>query len=111
MAARVEVRGVLGNKCAGQHNLNTFILKRQLFKVIFCHGHQQYVFFFCRVCLPQDGGGKLACSDGGGDPLHTLLKGALGQQCRDLKEYQSWSPLGPLKQIEIRYFLISKIIK
>ncbi len=31
--------------------------------------------------------------------------------CRDLKEYQSWSPPGLLKQIEFRYFLISKIIK
>ncbi len=31
--------------------------------------------------------------------------------CRDLKKYQSWSPLGLLKQIEFRYFLISKIIK
>ncbi len=31
--------------------------------------------------------------------------------CRDLKKYQSWSLPGLLKQIEFRYFLISKIIK
>jgi hypothetical protein len=29
---------------------------------------------------PQDSGGKLSCSDGGGDPLHTLLEGALCQK-------------------------------
>ena len=64
---------MLGNKCAGQHKL--FILKRQLFKVIFGHGHQQYIFFVA-LSLSQDGGSKLSCSDrgGGGDPYTLLLK-------------------------------------
>jgi hypothetical protein len=70
---------VLGNKCAGQHKL--FILKRQLFKVIFGHGHQQYIFFVA-LSLSQDGGSKLSCSDrgGGARPLYALLEGALGPQ-------------------------------
>ena len=67
---------MLGNKCAGQHKL--FILKRQLFKVIFGHGHQQYIFFVA-LSLSQDGGSKLSCSDSGGYPLNALLEGALSQ--------------------------------
>ena len=69
---------MLGNKCAGQHKL--FILKRQLFKVIFGHGHQPYVVFFAALYLLQDGGGELSCSVSGGDPLFALLEGALGPQ-------------------------------
>ncbi len=76
------LRGVLGNKCAGQHNITwePFILKRQLFKVIFGHDHQPYAVFFAALYLPQDGGGELSCSVSGGDPLFALLEGALGQQ-------------------------------
>jgi hypothetical protein len=51
-----------------------------LFQVIFCHGHQQYVYFFAALYLLQNGGSELFCSDGLGDPLHLLLEGALGQQ-------------------------------
>ncbi len=40
-----HVQGILGNKCAGPHNLKRFILERQLLQVIFWHGHQQDVFF------------------------------------------------------------------
>ena len=36
--------------------------------------------FFAAFYLLQDGGSELLCSDGGGDPLHALLEGALGQQ-------------------------------
>ncbi len=36
--------------------------------------------FFAALYLTQDSGGELFCSDGGGDPLHALLEGALGQQ-------------------------------
>jgi hypothetical protein len=68
------IRGVLGNKSAGQHNLKTLN-----FKVIFGHGLQQLVFCFTVLYLPQDGGGELSCSDSGGDPLNALLEGALGQ--------------------------------
>jgi hypothetical protein len=32
--------------------------------------------FFAVLYLPQDGGGELSCSNGGGDPLHGLLEGA-----------------------------------
>jgi hypothetical protein len=37
------------------------------------------VFLQHSICL-QDGGSDLLCSDGGGDPLHALLEGALGYQ-------------------------------
>ncbi len=38
-----NVRGVLGNKCAGRHNLKTRHFKETItvFQVIFSHGHQQ----------------------------------------------------------------------
>ncbi len=36
--------------------------------------------FFAVFYLLQDGGSKLLCSDGAGDPLHALFEGALGQQ-------------------------------
>ncbi len=71
---------MLGNKYAGQHNLKTVHFKESNLKIIFCHGHQQYVCFFAALYLPQDREGKLFCSDGGGDPLHGLLEGALGQK-------------------------------
>ncbi len=35
---------------------------------------------FAALYLLQDGGGKLFCSDGGGDHLQAFLEGALGQQ-------------------------------
>jgi hypothetical protein len=50
-----------------------------LFNIVFGHGHQQFVFFFAALYLPQDGGGELSCSDIGGDPLNALLEDALGQ--------------------------------
>jgi hypothetical protein len=68
---------VLGNKCAGQHNLKTVHFIETL-QVIFWHVHQQYVCFFASLYLLQDG--KLFCNNGGGDPLQALLEGALGQQ-------------------------------
>jgi hypothetical protein len=77
----VHVRGVLGNKCAGQPNLKTvYFRETSILKVIFWHGHQQYVYFFAALYLPQDGGDERFCSDGVGDPLQALLEGALGQQ-------------------------------
>jgi hypothetical protein len=36
--------------------------------------------FFAALYLLQNGGSELFCSDGGGDPLHLLLEGALSQQ-------------------------------
>jgi hypothetical protein len=32
---------------------------------------------FAAHYLPQEGGGELFCSNGGGDPLYALLEGAL----------------------------------
>jgi hypothetical protein len=32
------------------------------------------VYFFAALYILQDGGGKLFCNDGGGDPLQALLK-------------------------------------
>jgi hypothetical protein len=51
-----------------------------LLQEIIGHGHQQYVYFFAALYLPQDGGSKLLCNNGGGDPLQALLEGALGHQ-------------------------------
>jgi hypothetical protein len=56
------------------------MLERHLLQIIFWHGHQQHVCFFSALFLSKDGGGKLLCNDIGGDPLQTLLEGALGQQ-------------------------------
>jgi hypothetical protein len=36
--------------------------------------------FFAAFYLLKDSSSELLCSDGGGDPLHALLEGALGQQ-------------------------------
>jgi hypothetical protein len=51
-----------------------------LLQKIFWHAHQQYLYFFAALYLPQDSWGKLLSNDGGGDPLKALLEGALGQQ-------------------------------
>jgi len=67
-----------------------FILKRQLFQVIFCHGHQQYVYFFAALYLPQDGSDESFRSDGVGDPLQALLEGALGQQAACQLWFHFW---------------------
>jgi hypothetical protein len=55
-----------------------FILRSQLFQVIFWHGYHQYVCSFAALYQLQEGGGELLLSDGGGDPLLPLLEGALG---------------------------------
>jgi hypothetical protein len=47
-----------------------------LLQVIFWHDH----VFFATIYLPQDGGGVLFWSDGGGKTLQALLEVALGQQ-------------------------------
>ncbi len=38
-----------------------------------------YVYVFAELYLLQDCESELFCNDGGGDPLHLLLEGALGQ--------------------------------
>ncbi len=56
-----EVWGVLGNKCAGWHNLKTVYFK--LTVVIFWLGHRQCECFLAALCLPHEGSSELICSD------------------------------------------------
>jgi hypothetical protein len=74
------LRGVLGNKCAGQNILKTVHFRETLASDNFLACHQQYVCFFAALYLPWDGRGKILCYNGGGNPLQALLEGALGQQ-------------------------------
>jgi hypothetical protein len=75
------VRGVLGNKCAGQHNLKTVPFREILASGNFLAWFSAVcVFFFAALYPPYDGCSELLCNDGGGDPLQALLEGALGQQ-------------------------------
>jgi hypothetical protein len=48
----IPVRGVLGNKCAGQHNLKTVHFRKKLASGNFWHGYQEYVCFFAALYLP-----------------------------------------------------------
>ena len=67
------IRGVLGNKCAGQLNLKTVHFRDTLASGNFwALSSAVCVFFSARI--------KLLCNDGGGDPLQALLEGALGHQ-------------------------------
>ncbi len=53
--------------------LDKFILERHLLQIIFG-------MIISNIFLPKDGGGKLLCNNGGGNPLQALLEGAVGQQ-------------------------------
>ncbi len=77
---------MLGNKCAGQHNLKTVHFKETLASSNFWHGHEQYVCFFAGLSTPGRGG-KLFCNDGGVVQLQALLEGALGQQAADFSDF------------------------
>jgi hypothetical protein len=58
-------------------------LKTVHFKETFVYGNflpWSSAYFFAELYLLQDGGSELFFNDGGGDPLHLLLEGALGQQ-------------------------------
>jgi hypothetical protein len=63
------VRGELGNKFAGQHNLKMIHFKETLAIGNFLVWSSALCVFFAALYLAQDGGGKLICSDSGGDPL------------------------------------------
>ena len=76
----VDVRGVLGNKCAVQHNLKTVHFRDTLASGNFWAWSSAVCVFFSALYLPQDGGSKLLCNDGGCDPLQALLEGALDHQ-------------------------------
>ena len=78
MEKLIFLRGVLGNKCAGQHNLETVYFEETIVSGYFWHGYHPYVCVFSALYLLQEGGGELICSDGGGYPLQALLEGALG---------------------------------
>jgi hypothetical protein len=75
-----SVRGELGNKCAGQHNLKTLHFKETIVLGNIWPWSSAIRGFFAALYLPQDGGGELSCSVSGGDPLYALLEGALCQQ-------------------------------
>ncbi len=64
----IHIRGVLGNKCAGQHNLKTLHFKETIVLGHFWPWSSAICVFFAALYLPQDGGGELSCSDSGGDP-------------------------------------------
>ncbi len=65
---------MLGNKCAELHNLRTVHFK----EIIVSGNFLPWLSAICVFYLLQDGS-ELLCSVGGGDPLHALLEGALGQ--------------------------------
>jgi hypothetical protein len=71
---------VLGNKCAGQHNLKTVHFTETLASGNILAWSSAILVFFSALYLLQEGSGELFCNDGGGDPLQALLEGALGQQ-------------------------------
>jgi hypothetical protein len=73
-----HVRGVLGNKCAGQHNLEMVYFEETIVSGYFLAWLSSICVFFSALYLLQEGGGELICSDGGGDLLQPLLEGALG---------------------------------
>jgi len=72
----LKVLGVRKPKAQGDINWKQLFLKRQLFQVIFWHGHHQFKCFFASLYLQQEGCVEVFFSDDGGDPL----QGALGHQ-------------------------------
>jgi hypothetical protein len=76
---KTNIRGVLGNKCAGQYNLKTRHFKEIIVLGNFWPWSSAICVFFAALSLPLDGGGEHSCSASRGDPLNTLLEGALGQ--------------------------------
>jgi hypothetical protein len=74
------VRGVLGNKCAGQHNLKTVRFRKILASGNFLAWFSAVCVFFCSALSTLGRQRRELCNDGGGDALQALLEGALGQQ-------------------------------
>jgi hypothetical protein len=66
---KFDIRGVLGNKCAGHYNLKTVHFRETLASDNFLVCSSAIRVFFSALYLPQDSWGKLLCNDGGGDPL------------------------------------------
>jgi hypothetical protein len=60
--------------------LKTVYFKETLVSGNFLPWSSAICVFFAELYLPQDCGSELFCNDGGGNPLHLLLEGALGQQ-------------------------------
>jgi hypothetical protein len=75
-----SVRGVLGNKCAGQHNLKTVHFRDTHASDNFWAWSSAICVFFAALYLLYEGSSKLLCNDGWGDPLQALLEGALVHQ-------------------------------
>ncbi len=74
------LRGVLGNKCAGQNNLKTVHFRETLASGNFLAWSSAKDVFFCSALYTLVRRRQVLCNDGGGDPLQALLEGALGQQ-------------------------------
>jgi hypothetical protein len=77
----LNLRGVLGNKCAGQHNLKTIFFKETIVSGPFL----AWSSAICVFCLQRSINHRTAVASSavamvGGDPLQALLEGALGQQ-------------------------------
>jgi hypothetical protein len=72
------LRGVLGNKCAGQHNLKTVHFRDTLTSGNFLAWSS--AVWSSALYLPKDSGSTLLCNDGGGEPLQALLERALHHQ-------------------------------
>ncbi len=79
-ANTADVRGVLGNKCAGQHNLKTVHFREKLASGNFLAWLSGVCVFFYSALSTLGGGGEHLCNDCGGYPLQALLEGPLGQQ-------------------------------
>jgi hypothetical protein len=67
---------MLGDKCAGQHNLKTVYFKETIVSCYFW-GRSWAICpmcFFAALYLSQSGGSKIFNSGGGGDPHKLFLK-------------------------------------
>jgi hypothetical protein len=74
------VRGVLGNKCAVQHNLKTVHFRKILASGNFLAWFSAVCVFLQRSIYPRTAGASFYVTMVGGDPLQALLEGAPGQQ-------------------------------
>ncbi len=69
-----SVRGVLGNKCAGQHNLKTVHFREILVSGNFWHGSQQYVCFLQRSIYPRTAAASFYVMMVGATPYKLFLR-------------------------------------
>jgi hypothetical protein len=68
------MRGVLGNKWAGWHNLKTVHFKETIVSGNFLHGHQRYVYFFQRSIYYRTVAASSSVAMVGATPYTIFLK-------------------------------------